>query len=98
MTSTELAAWLSTDVATERAEELPDEASGREDGHQVLALLQKRRMDLTNDDVRLMLRVVDTVEEQGDGPAGQGEGGDRGEDSPWRRRLMLLGHDPLKPA
>ncbi|MFF3765520.1 DUF3140 domain-containing protein [Streptomyces sp. NPDC001922] len=92
MTSTELSAFLTTEAAAREDEGLPADAAGSEDGQQVLAVLQKRRMDLTDDDVRLMLRVVDTVDDHRDDHAA-----DQGENSPWRRRMMLVGHDPLKP-
>lgn len=90
MTSRELSEWLRTRAATEDAEELPDQA-GSEIGKHVLAILQKRRTDLTDDDVRVMRNVVDRIRaERGDEPeptAGQAH---------WRYRLMTLGHDPLK--
>ena len=91
MTSAELRDWLSTQGAHEETEEVPDRA-GPHLGHRVADILGKRRGDLTPDDVAVMRRVVDKV-------AGQ-----RGEeleptagDAAWRRRLMNVGHDPLKP-
>lgn len=78
MTSMELSAWLSA---------LPEETdTGR--GERVLAILHKRRADLTDEDVAVMYAVVDTV---GEGP---------GEGDPDVRRgvLMALGHDPGKAA
>jgi hypothetical protein len=75
MTSMELSAWLGA---------LPDDASA-ERGRQVLAILHKRRMDLTDQDVRTMYEVVDTVT---DGPPGDEE--------TRRFALMTLGHDPFK--
>ncbi|MBB1253454.1 DUF3140 domain-containing protein [Streptomyces alkaliterrae] len=91
MTSQELSEWLRTDSAAENTEELP-ERSGTPDGRAVLAVLQKRRTDLTDKDLRVMREVVRTVGEQRRGDlepvAGQKH---------WRRRLMRLGHDPLKP-
>ncbi|BFO19279.1 DUF3140 domain-containing protein [Streptomyces sp. KM77-8] len=78
MTSAELAAWLRVSDAGETAEALPDRA-GDETGQHVLAILQKRRTDLTDDDLRVMEEVVDAVTEQtdpeneptaGDTPAG----------------------------
>jgi hypothetical protein len=91
MSSQELSDWLRTRSATEEAEELPDHA-GPELGRHVLAILGKRKGDLSQDDVRIMRRVVDTVHAQ------------RGEDleptagqQHWRYRLMSIGHDPLKP-
>jgi hypothetical protein len=91
MTSQELSDWLRTRSATEEAEELLDHA-GPELGRHVLAILGKRKGDLSEDDVRIMRRVIDTVHAQ------------RGEDleptagqQRWRYRLMSIGHDPLKP-
>ena len=49
MTSRELGEWLRTRAATEDTEELPDKA-GSETGRHVLAILGKRKVDLTEDD------------------------------------------------
>lgn len=78
MTSMELGAWLGA---------LPDDAEGHEEGERVLVLLHKRRLDLTDEDVKTMYAVVDAVEEA---PPGDGERR--------RHRLMTLGHDPHKPS
>ncbi|MFF5432680.1 DUF3140 domain-containing protein [Streptomyces griseofuscus] len=94
MTSAELAAWLRVRDAEERSEPLPDEA-GSATGRHVLAILQKRRTDLTDDDVRVMYKVVDTVDalvDMDDEPEPE-----RPDDTRRRHRLMTLGHDPLKP-
>ncbi|MCE3030077.1 MULTISPECIES: DUF3140 domain-containing protein [Streptomyces] len=94
MTSAELAAWLRVRDAEERSEPLPDEA-GSATGRHVLAILQKRRTDLTDDDVRVMYKVVDTVGDlvdMDDEPEPE-----RPDDTRRRHRLMTLGHDPLKP-
>jgi hypothetical protein len=92
MTSRELAEWLRTRSAGETGETLPDEA-GTKTGRGVLDVLQKRRVDLTDEDERVMRKVVDTVHaERGvdmEPTAGQEN---------WRHRLMTLGHDPLKPV
>ncbi|WP_128379357.1 DUF3140 domain-containing protein [Streptomyces cavernae] len=91
MTSAELAAWLRVLDAEENTEPLPDQA-GPETGRHVLAILQKRRTDLTDDDIEFMLDVVDTITEQldvYDEP--------EAEDDHRRHQLMTLGHDPLKP-
>jgi hypothetical protein len=92
MTSRELSDWLRTRDAGEQAEELPDRA-GTPTGREVLAILGKRRRDLTAEDARVMGKVVERVraqrEEELEPKAGQ---------AAWRRRLMSLGHDPLKPA
>ncbi|MFJ8944386.1 DUF3140 domain-containing protein [Streptomyces sp. NPDC102395] len=91
MTSPELAAWLRVRDADEDAEPLPEEA-GTATGQHVLAILQKRRTDLTEDDLRVMHRVVDMVTEQTDL-----ENEPTAEDTRLRHRLMTVGHDPLKP-
>ncbi|MFE9775371.1 DUF3140 domain-containing protein [Streptomyces sp. NPDC005931] len=90
MTSAELAAWLRVRDADERTEPLPDRA-GSDTGRQVLAILQKRRTDLTKDDLRVMAQVVDTVTAETDV-----ENEPVAEDTERRHRLMTLGHDPLK--
>jgi hypothetical protein len=92
MTSQQLATWLRVRDADENAEPLPDEA-GTPTGQHVLAILQKRRTDLTEGDLRVMRRVVETVTSQvdlEDEPAA--------EDERTRHRLMTIGHDPLKAA
>ncbi|MFF5189172.1 DUF3140 domain-containing protein [Streptomyces sp. NPDC000345] len=90
MTSQELAAWLRVRDADETAQPLPGEA-GTPTGQHVLAILQKRRTDLTDDDIRVMYRVVDTVAAQPDPENGPGA-----EDTARRHRLMTIGHDPLR--
>ncbi|WP_282701786.1 DUF3140 domain-containing protein [Streptomyces sp. CC219B] len=91
MTSQELAAWLRVSDASEETEPLPENA-GTPTGQRVLAILQKRRTDLTEDDVQVMYEVVDTVAEQADV-----ENEPAADDTRRRHLLMSLGHDPLKP-
>ena len=90
MTSRELRDWLAIQGANEETEEMPDRA-GRPLGHQVLAVLGKRRTDLTPEDAAVMERVVDEVTavrgEEFEPTAG---------DADWRHGLMHVGHDPLK--
>ncbi|MEU0026582.1 DUF3140 domain-containing protein [Streptomyces sp. NPDC006335] len=90
MTSQELAAWLRVSEADESAEPLPEHA-GEPTGQHVLAILQKRRTDLTDDDIEVMYEVVDTVTADADV-----EDEPRAEDSVRRQRLMSVGHDPLR--
>lgn len=91
MTSRELQDWLMTRDAGTDTEPLPDEA-GPDRSQGVLAVLGKRRTDLTPDDAQVMRSVVDTVRslrgEEPEPTAG---------DAAWRHRLMSVGHDPLKP-
>lgn len=90
MTSRELEEWLMTRSAGEESEALPDQA-GTQNGRRVLGILGKRRADLTDDDFRIMRKVLDTVSSARgadmESTAGQAN---------WRHRLMTLGHDPLK--
>ncbi|MEV1085494.1 DUF3140 domain-containing protein [Streptomyces sp. NPDC050211] len=90
MTSQELAAWLRVSDADEETEPLPEHA-GSPTGQHVLAILQKRRTDLTDDDIRVMYEVVDTVNKQADL-----ENEPEPEETRRRHRLMSIGHDPLK--
>ncbi|MEO3749389.1 DUF3140 domain-containing protein [Streptomyces sp. B6B3] len=92
MTSHELSEWLRTRHAHEDSEELPEDAiTGK--GRRVLAVLQKRRMDLTDGDVRVMRQVVGMVDEQRRDDLAPTAG-----EAHWRHRLMSVGHDPLKPV
>ena len=91
MTSRELADWLRTESSGEVTSEdaaLPE----LEVGEQVVAILGKRRTDLTPDDVDTMQQVVDQVRTiRGDEPEPEAY------DDEVRRMLMSFGHDPLKP-
>ncbi|WP_405744896.1 DUF3140 domain-containing protein [Streptomyces canus] len=91
MTSQELAAWLRVSDADESTEPLPEHA-GEPTGQHVLAILQKRRTDLTDDDIEVMYEVVDTVTAEADV-----ENEPEAEQNVRRHRLMTLGHDPLRP-
>jgi hypothetical protein len=92
MTSRELRDWLAVQGADEVTEELPDRA-GSHLGHRVLDILGKRRSDVTGDDVEVMERVVARVRSQRREDLEPTAG-----EAAWRRRLMNVGHDPLKPA
>ena len=91
MTSRELSDWLRTEATGEdgRATEgLPE----LEVGESVVAILAKRRTDLTGDDVDTMQHVVDQVRTiRGDEPEPEAY------DDDVRHLLMSFGHDPLKP-
>jgi hypothetical protein len=92
MTSRELSDWLRVQSADEETEALPDQ-SGNALGQQVLGVLGKRRRDLTDDDVDTMTTVVDIVHRERRADLEPTAG-----DDAWRRRLMAIGHDPLKPS
>ncbi|MFJ6212334.1 DUF3140 domain-containing protein [Streptomyces sp. NPDC092296] len=92
MTSRQLEEWLRTRDAGEDAEGLPDQA-GPLTGRRVLAVLGKRRTDLTDEDAAVMRRVVAEVRAKRSVELDP-KAGDPG----WRHRLMSIGHDPLKPG
>ncbi|MFG3496560.1 DUF3140 domain-containing protein [Streptomyces sp. NPDC047928] len=92
MTSRELQEWLSTQAAGEETEEVPDKA-GPPRGRRVLEILGKRRTDINDDDVDVMRRVCEIVRTQRGPDLEPTAGGDD-----WRRSLMNIGHDPLKPV
>lgn len=92
MSSEELASWLRAHSVSSNAENIPTQA-GTPTGEQVLQMLNKRRTDLTPDDLQVMRRVIRQVhvERRGNRASVAGR-------ADWRNRLMSLGHDPLKPA
>lgn len=91
MTSAELRDWLATEKSGETAEVYPDQA-GTPASRTVLNVLGKRRTDLTEDDAKTMRNVVAEIR-----TARGAEPEPTAGDAAWRRRLMTLGHDPLKP-
>ena len=91
MTSRELEDWLRTESGSEPTEAFPDRA-GSPVGAQVVHILGKRRSDVTDEDIEVMVAVIDRVRTQrGEEP--EPTAGDAG----WRHALMDIGHDPLKP-
>ena len=94
MTSRELADWLHLEATGEGGEMLDPDAvlPEHEIGNQVLAILGKRRTDLTPDDIDTMATVVEQVRTLR-GEELEPEAGD----DDIRRLLMSFGHDPLKP-
>ncbi|MBF6440294.1 DUF3140 domain-containing protein [Nocardia cyriacigeorgica] len=90
MSSHALRDWLRTEASGAHAEREPDR-SGPEIGRQVLAILGKRRTDLTADDVATMRYVVDEVT-----AARRADLEPVAGDAQFRHRLMSLGHDPLQ--
>ncbi|MCX4237840.1 DUF3140 domain-containing protein [Streptomyces sp. NPDC020707] len=95
MTSQELAAWLRVNDASEEAV-APPEHAGAPTGEAVLAILQKRRIDLTEDDLDVMYEVVDAVTAETGSERGA-QSASEAEETRRRHRLMTLGHDPSRP-
>lgn len=86
MTSQEIGAVLQTDAGGE------DDSEWTRNGLRVLAILQKRRSELTEEDMRVMYDVVESVEDFTPEADEASEAGGR----PGREQLMMLGHDPLR--
>lgn len=92
MTSEELRTWLLTDASGEDALPAEPRANLPELGTRVVGVLRKRKVDLTGEDAETMQQVVDFVEDQQANRPAAGT-----DDETWRRELMRVGHDPLKP-
>ena len=61
-------------------------------GLRVLQLLDKRRTDVTESDVDLMIDVIDLIRGRLVNPPE-----DDVNNGPWRDTLLTLGHDPTRP-
>jgi Protein of unknown function (DUF3140) len=100
MTKSELTTWLDSDEsrsvgmtaggATKTAKG-GTESRGHESGRMIVALLEKKKADLDEDDVKQMKRVAGYVHRH----LAQKPGKDV-EHSRWRYSLMNWGHDPIK--
>ena len=93
MTARQLAAWLETDESREVGQKdgAGDESTGHESGRRIVALLETKRGDYTDDDLAQMKRVIGYVHRH----LAQRPSGDITE-TRWRYSLMNWGHDPLK--
>lgn len=90
MPSEQLRQWLLTRGSGERAFGPDPDLDLPEPGRHILAVLRKRKVDLTAADIRVMRDAVDridtlTAEKPAAGNADDG----------WRHALLDLGHDPL---
>ena len=91
MTSEELGAWLGTGAANEDEFPVDPNLALPELGRQVVELLRKPKVDLTQRDADVMEQVVDFVlTQEAEGPA------EAVSDEEWRRALMTVGHDPMR--
>ena len=92
MTSEELGAWLLSEASDDDAPSGERDLALPELGKRVVELLRKRKVDLTQRDADVMEQVVDFVlTQEAEGPA------DQETDEEWRRSLMTVGHDPMRP-
>ncbi|MDW5325929.1 DUF3140 domain-containing protein [Plantactinospora sp. KLBMP9567] len=90
VTSEQLRNWLLTQGSGEQAFGADPDLGLPEPGRQILAVLGKRKVDLTDGDIQLMRETVAEIQDLIDTrpPAGA-------TDEEWRRALLDLGHDPL---
>ncbi|MCL2584012.1 MAG: DUF3140 domain-containing protein [Streptosporangiales bacterium] len=91
MTSDELRTWLLTEASGEEAFSDRGDLGLPELGEKVVALLRKRKVDLTPEDTDVMRQVTDFVTDEEDNPPPDGPA-----DHEWRRSLMTVGHDPMR--
>ncbi|MBA9005587.1 DUF3140 domain-containing protein [Thermomonospora cellulosilytica] len=92
MTSQELRTWLLTEASGEVAFPADPDLKLPDVGRHVVGILGKRKVDLTDEDTRIMRQVVEFVSERLADPPAEGAQNER-----WRHELMTVGHDPLKP-
>ena len=92
MSPEELRRWLLADAAGEEAFPSRPDLGISPEGNEILQVLAKRRLDLTEADVALMRRTVDRILDLLSVRAAVGGSGDER----WRHDLMDLGHDPFK--
>ncbi|KXK58361.1 MULTISPECIES: DUF3140 domain-containing protein [Micromonospora] len=90
MPSEQLRQWLLTRGSGEEAFGPNPDLDLPEPGRQILAVLRKRKVDLTPDDIEVMRRAVDRID---DLTRSRPAGGNA--DDGWRHALLDLGHDPL---
>ncbi|TDC47509.1 DUF3140 domain-containing protein [Jiangella ureilytica] len=90
MTSRELTDWVG--VQPELDGPLPGGDQPAPLGLAVIEILGKRRVDLTDDDLDAMARVVEVVETETDGLTQDQILADERR----RHRLMTVGHDPYR--
>jgi hypothetical protein len=100
MTKSELTRWLDSDESKsvgmtadgdKKTSKGGTESQGHESGRMIVALLEKKKADLDEDDVKQMKRVAGYVHRHLAQKPGQDVGHSR-----WRYSLMNWGHDPLK--
>ena len=96
MTRRELESWLETDESKAAGQKSDGggESTGHESGRHIVAILDAKQADLSDDDYAHMRKVTGYVKrhlaQQPDKPAGELE------DMTWTHSLKNWGHDPLK--
>jgi hypothetical protein len=101
MSKSELRKWLDSDDSKsvgmtasgdKKTAKGGTESQGHESGREIVALLEKKKSDLDEDDVKQMKRVTAYVHRH----LAQHPPKEDVEHSRWRYSLMNWGHDPLK--
>jgi hypothetical protein len=90
VTSDQFRTWLLTQGSGEEAFTADPDLGLPEPGRHILAVLRKRKVDLTGEDIQIMRETVDEIEDLLDTRPEAGL-----TDEEWRRALLDLGHDPL---
>nr|MDT0657520.1 DUF3140 domain-containing protein [Micromonospora sp. DSM 115978] len=90
VTSEQLRTWLLTQGSGEDAFTGDPDLDLPESGRRILAVLRKRKVDLTGADIEVMGEAVAQIRRLLDARDAVGPG-----DEQWRHALLDLGHDPL---
>ncbi|WP_432906928.1 DUF3140 domain-containing protein [Micromonospora matsumotoense] len=88
--SAQLRQWLLTRGSGEEAFGPAPDLDLPEPGRQILAVLRKRKVDLTPADIAVMREAIDRIRSLVDEKPGGGNADDE-----WRHALLDLGHDVL---
>ncbi|MBB5844751.1 hypothetical protein HD599_003074 [Conyzicola lurida] len=93
MTATQIEKWLDTDESKDVGQKSSEgaESVGHHSGRKIVAILHKKKADLSHADIEWMRKVVGYVKRH----SAQRPDGDI-ENTPWRYSLMNWGNDPLK--
>jgi Protein of unknown function (DUF3140) len=91
MSSHELRTWLLTQASNQGALPADPDPGLPAPGRDIVDVLGKRKVDVTDADLAVMSTVVERVAALRDNPPPAGAA-----DTAWRHRLMDLGHDPLR--
>jgi hypothetical protein len=93
MTASQIEKWLDTEESKSVGQKSSDgaESVGHHSGRKIVAILGKKKADLSHGDLEWMRKVVGYVNRH----SAQRPDGDV-EDTNWRYSLMNWGHDPLK--
>ncbi|WP_320066311.1 DUF3140 domain-containing protein [Micromonospora sp. RTGN7] len=90
VTSEQLRSWLLTRGSGEESFGANPDLDLPEPGRQILAVLRKRKVDLTREDIEVMREAVDRIRALTEARPKDGVS-----DDGWRHALLDLGHDIL---